>query len=514
MRTLSLISVFLIALFTINVSGQTTANKKSCTPCEQLKDLRLPDVTILNAESLAIDTIKSSAPWIPPFVINVPFCKVSGRISKEIHFELYLPEQWNGRFLMSGGGGFVGSIQNDLITYVNKGYATVGTDTGHKGNPLTADWALNNMERQINFGRLAIHRTTVVSKSVIHSFYCSDPSYSYFLGCSRGGGQAMVEAQFYPEDFNGIVAGAPAFNWPAIGAKFIQGCQSNYPNPTDLSKPVITSDNLKLLQDLVIKQCDNLDGLKDRIINDPRDCNFDFSKLPRCPTDKAGSNCFTEQQLVAIKSVYSPVIVDKQVVYPGFPVGLEGETGSWDNWIGGSSESPSLHYMFGTNMFKYLVYNNPDWDYSQYDFKNYFEETRYAASYLNATQTDYSDFKKHKGKMIMYHGWNDPALSAYETIQHYEAAQKKDKDLHSYIRLFLLPGVLHCGGGVGPDYIDWVTQIQDWVENQKAPERIVMSKFDKGKVVMTRPVYPFPKVTMYTGKGDSNLEQNFKVKTN
>ena len=232
------------------------------------------------------------------------------------------------------------------------------------------------MERQINFGRLAVHRTAVVSKSIINSFYCADAKYSYFLGCSRGGGQAMVEAQLYPDDFNGIVAGAPAFNWPAIGAKFIQGCQYIYPNPKDLTKPVITSDNLKLLQEHVLRQCDNLDGLSDKIINDPRDCKFDFSKLPLCPNDKEGTSCFTKQQLAAIKSIYDPMIVDNQIVYPGFPYGLEAEEGSWDNWITGSKQFPSLHYMFGTNMFKFLVYNNPSWDYTKYDFKNFFKETQ------------------------------------------------------------------------------------------------------------------------------------------
>jgi hypothetical protein len=489
--------------------GQGNTQTKSCIPCEQLNDIRLPDVTILKTESLMKDTTNG---------ITVPFCRVTGRISKEINFELILPQQWNGRFLMSGGGGFVGEIQNYLRDRANDGYASVGTDTGHQGSGISAEWALDNMERQLNFGRLAIHRTAVVSKSLIHSYYCAGPSYSYFSGCSRGGGQSMVEAQFYPEDFDGFVTGAPAFSWPAIGAKFIQVSQKNYPNPKDLSNPVITNDNLKLLQEIVLRQCDNLDGLTDKIINDPRNCNFDFSKLPLCPDNKAGSTCFTKEQLAAIKSVYSPVLVDQKMIYPGFPYGLEGEVGSWDAWISGTSpylqKTPSLHYMFSSGMYKYLIYNDPSWDYSQYDFKNYFEETRYASSYLDATQTDYTEFKKLKRKMIMYHGWNDPALSALATIQHYEEALQKDKDLPSSIRLFLLPGVLHCGGGSGPDNIDWIKQIQNWVENNQAPDRLVMSKMEKGKAVMTRPVYPYPKVAMYNGSGDPNQEKNFKVKAN
>jgi hypothetical protein len=483
-----------------------------CTPCEKLKDLKLPDVTILSVEAKAGDTLRNPEPWIPVVHITKPFCRVMARISAEINFELFLPQQWNGRFLMSGGGGFVGNIQNAFRERTNDGYANVGTDTGHQGNGLTAEWAYNNMERQLNFGRLAIHRTAVVSKSIMQAFYCKEASYSYFLGCSRGGGQAMVEAQYYPHDFDGIVAGAPAFSWPAIGAKFISIDQKNYPNPKDLA-PVITSDNLKLLQDYVFKQCDHLDGLKDNIINDPRDCKIDLSKLPLCPDNQAGATCFTKEQLAVLRAVYEPLVIDQKTVYPGFPFGLEAETGAWDAWIAGTGfQKPSLHYMFGTNMYKYLVFNDPNWDYTKYDFKKYFDDTRFASSFLDATNVDYSEFKKRNGKMIMYHGWNDFALSAYITIDHFEAALKQDKDLNSYMRLFMLPGVLHCGGGPGCDNVDWISLIRDWVENNKAPERIISSKLVQGKTVATRPLLPYPKVTVYSGSGDASQEKSYKVK--
>ena len=335
------------------------------------------------------------------------------------------------------------------------------------------------------------------------------------MGCSRGGGQAMVEAQFYPEDFDGIVSGAPAFSWPAIGGKFIQNSQKNYPNAKDPGKPVITKDNLRLLQQAILKQCDQLDGINDQILNDPRDCKFDFSALPVCPDDQASANCFTSSQLIAIKTVYAALTVKQDTIYPGFPYGAENEAGSWDHWIAGSDpglKSPSLQYMFGTEMFKYLVFNKPGWDYLQYDFSNFFEETRYASAFLDATQTDYTDFKKRKGKMIMFHGWNDPALSAFQTIRYYQAVEQKDKSIQSFYRLFLLPGVLHCDGGPGPDYIDWLQLIRDWVEKDKAPERLVMSKKEKDKIIMTRPVFPYPRVAVYSGKGDTNLEKNFVEK--
>jgi hypothetical protein len=416
---------YLVQLFML-VSATVYAQQKSCKPCEQLKELKLPDVKVQVADYKLSDSVQNE--YEAGVLISRPFCRVLGTISKEINFELLLPAEWNGRFLMSGGGGFVGTIQNGYRTQIANGYATAGTDTGHKGNGVTAEWAQNNMERQINFGRLAVHRTAVVSKSIIEAFYCSAPAYSYFLGCSRGGGQAMIEAQYYPEDFDGIVAGAPAINWPAIGGKFIEISQKNYPDPANL-KSVFTSDHLKLLQELVLKQCDNLDGVMDKIIGDPRQCKFDLSKLPACPDGKSGPQCFTKEQIGVIKAVYQPLVINQKQVYPGFPLGGEAEDGAWDWWIVGTNSSmqmPSLHYMFGTNMYKYLVYGNPEWEFAKYDFKNYEKDTEFAASFLNATQTDYGEFKKRKGKLIFYHGWNDAALSAYATIDHYEAVLKSD----------------------------------------------------------------------------------------
>ncbi|HEY1872312.1 MAG TPA: tannase/feruloyl esterase family alpha/beta hydrolase [Chitinophagaceae bacterium] len=477
------------------ISAASAQNLKPCKPCEELKNLQLPDVTILVAEAKVSDTVRDpSQPWVPTVIISKPYCRVLGRISKEINFELLLPNESNGRFLMSGGGGFVGSIQNSFREKVNDGFATAGTDAGHEGG-ADAKWAYNNMERQLNFGRLAIHRVAVVSKMIMQNYYCAAPAKSYFVGCSRGGGQAMVEAQYYPDDFDGIVAGAPAFGWPAGAAKYIKESQYNYPNPNNL-KSLITNDNLKLLQSEVLKQCDQLDGKADSIIDDPRKCKFDFSKLPICPDGKAGSRCLTKQQLVAIKAVYDPLVVDGKEIYPGFPFGEEAQMGSWDMWITGTSafmpNGPSLHYMFSTNIFKYLVFNDPNWDYSKYDFKNFDTQTLYASSYLDATRTDYSEFKKLNRKIIFYHGWNDPALSAYTTIEHYEGILKGDQDAPSYARLFLLPGVLHCEGGPGCDQVDWVNLIIDWVEKSKAPDQVVASKTVQGKII-TKTIFPYPK---------------------
>lgn len=492
----------LFLLWNFSIIGQATSflGKKGCMSCEELKNLRLPDVLITEAVAITETSVH---------------CKILGTISKEINFELLLPERWNERFVMGGGGGFVGSIANMARSKVNEGYATAGTDTGHKGSGIKADWALDNMERQVNFGHLAVHRTAAVAKHLIYRYYCSDPAYSYFIGCSRGGGQAMMEAQRYPEDFDGIVAGAPAFNWPAIGAEFIQNIQLIYPDPKKLDEPVITKDNLQLLQSAVLKQCDNLDGIADQIINDPRDCSFDFSVLPICPANAAEKNCFTSQQLKVIKAIYKGAENREGKIYAGFPLGGENEPGGWAPWITGPNQGtmalnfPSLQFAFGTEMFKYLVFQDPNWDYTAYDFSNFAEDTRYASAYLDATSTNYSALKNRGGKMIIYHGWNDPALSALATIEHYKEVEKNDANLRDYLRLFMLPGVLHCGGGPGPDQTDWIELIRDWVENGKAPERVIVSKRQNDETIITRPVFPYPRKAIYNGKGDPNKESSF-----
>lgn len=508
MHIIKTCQITLLALLIHNGSlAQTTEapEKIPCIPCEEVKNIRLPDVTIYQTEQVQEPT---------------PHCKVSGIIGTEINFELLLPNGWNSRFAMGGGGGFAGSVRNTAASSINKGYATAGTDTGHKGNVLKADWALNNMERQVNFGHLAVHRTAVTSKEIIRQYYCSEIAFSYFLGCSRGGGQAMMEAQRYPGDFDGIVAGAPAFNWPAIGAEYIQNSQAIYPNPEELDKPLITLANLKLLQTEVLAQCDAVDGVKDQILNDPRDCDLDFSVLPKCPDNSPSDDCFTSKQLEAIRAVYAGAS-DKQVeIYPGFPFGGENEPEGWRPWITGPTEQslalnyPSLQFAFGTEMFKYLVFQDPKWDYSSYDFSNFSTTTQYASSYLDATSTDYTEFKQHGGKMIMYHGWNDPALSAYATINHYDQVKCNDPDVNNYLRLFLLPGVLHCGDGPGPSNVDWIELVRNWVENGTAPDRVVLSKMEDEKVIMTRPVFPYPKKAIYDGKGDPNMESSFKTTTN
>ncbi len=501
MKNTVLILTLLLNFLPAKSQAQSGSLKDKPLSCKRLTALNIPDVNISEA-------IVSSS--------GVSHCKVSGIIGKEINFELLLPFEWKGIFIMGGGGGFVGTVQNAARSTVNDGCATSGTDTGHDNTKsMSADWALNNPERLLNFSHLAIHRTAEVSKIIIGSYYGTHPKYSYFIGCSRGGGQAMAEAQRYPEDFNGIVAGAPAFNSPALAAEFIQNTQAVYPlKLTD--PPLVSTDNLRVLHDAVTEQCDLLDGIRDGILNNPGRCEFNFSALPKCRGDLPGRTCFTASQINAVKTIYTGIDLGNGIAYPGFPFGGENKPDGWQNWITGPNASflqrsgyPTAQSYFGVEIFKYFILQDPDWDYSTYDFKRHEKEIRYVSTHLDTVSTDYSGFKKNRGKIIFWHGWNDPAISAYATIGHYDAVKANDPDIRNYMRLFLLPGVLHCGGGDGPSQINWIALIRDWVEKDHAPERLTVSKTLDGKEVMTRPVFPYPAEAKYDGKGDPNKESSF-----
>jgi hypothetical protein len=502
MKKSIIILFILLSSLSIKIVAQDKTVTEICIPCEKLIELKLPDVKITSAI---------------PIAQGPSNCKVTGVIGREINFELLLPLEWNGIYVMGGGGGFVGSVQNMAAGKVKEGYATSGTDTGHKTTGLgSADWALNDMEKQVNFGHLAVHRTAEVSKAIIGNYYGKWPKYSYFMGCSRGGGQAMMEAQRYPDDFDGIIAGAPAFDWTAIAVEAIKNTQAVY--PTKLTESILTREHIKILQEAVLNQCDLLDGVRDSIINNPTNCKFDFAVLPMCPGDVPGKGCFTSAQVKAIKTIYNGFDIGSGIKYPGFPYGGENEGGGWITWITGPNEMttkggyPSLTAYFGIEIFKYLILQDPNWNYLGYKFSGYEKEMRYAAAYLNATSVDYSGFKNRKGKIIFYHGWNDPALSALSTIEHYNAVRVADPSINDYMRLYLLPGVLHCGGGEGPSDADLLAVLRDWVENGKSPERVIVSKKVLGKEVMSRPVYPYPQEAIYDGKGNPNVESSYKLK--
>ncbi len=478
--------------------------------CGALAQLELIDLRITSAES------------VPAGEATPAHCAISGVIETEINFELLLPDDWNGRFMMGGGGGFVGSVQNSALNYgvgpgaLARRYATVGTDTGHTGTSIDGSWALNNPERQENFAHRAVHLTAEAAKSILRYYYGETEQYSYFVGCSRGGGQGMMASQRYPTDFDGIVAGAPAYDWTGLGAQFIQTQQAIYPDG-HLSSPVITPDNLRLLAKAIDAACDAKDGMEDNILADPRSCRFRPDDLPRCSGAEAGSDCVTEVQLAAIEAVYDGPTRNGQPFYFGFPFGGENEGGGWDYWVVDSTRSrergvPNLHYAFGTELYTYFVFSSPEWDYTTYDFSTWEEDTAATAELLNATDADLGSFRDAGGKIIYWTGWSDLALTAFSTIDYVKRVQAADSSAGDFTRLYLLPGVLHCGGGLGPGQVDWLNAIRTWVEEDVAPGRLVAKKFagdGTGTVVMSRPACVYPQVATYRGGGDPDSEANF-----
>ncbi|MBI2426184.1 MAG: tannase/feruloyl esterase family alpha/beta hydrolase [Candidatus Hydrogenedentes bacterium] len=435
---------------------------------------------------------------------------VDGVIGGAIQFEVLLPDTWNGRFAMGGGGGFVGSVQNPARDSFSKGYATAGTDTGHQASGTVARWALDDVLAQVNFAHLAVHRTAEVSKAIIHAYYGKRPEFSYFLGCSRGGGQAMVESQRYPEDFDGIVAGAPAFNWNGIAALFVRVAQAMYPDPKTLNAPVVPMKILGGVYDELMRQCDKQDGLEDGIIADPRDVHFDVSKVPG----------IAPEQQAAIEAVYAGVSNADGPIYPGFSYGAEKDPGGWFGWISGpvppllkDQNAPTATFAFGTELFKYFVFNDPDWDYSTYDFSTWAKDTRLAASMLNATNTDLSTFKARNGKLILWHGWGDPALPPLATVDYYEKVLAHDPAAADYVRLFMISGCLHCAGGPGPSNVDWLAAIAEWVEQGKAPGLLIATGKMRDGVAEERPLYPYPAEAAYKGEGNPFDADSFTPKT-
>jgi len=462
--------------------------------CSHMTMLKLPDVKM--TESVAVPAGTGA--------IKAAHCRVAGVIGTEIKFSLLMPDAWNRKFLMGGGGGFVGSLDNQAQLVVNAGYATVGTDTGHQGFVTDASWALNNLERQVNFGYVAVHRTAEVAKAILRSYYGSNETRAYFSGCSNGGRQALMEAQRYPDDFDGIVAGAPAADFTGIGAQFIKDVRAQFPDPKNLT-PLLPPDTLRSIASQILDKCDALDGVKDGVLDDPRQCKVDVSTLTG----------LSAAQQAALKAIYAPTRAGNETVFPGQPFGGEGELAGWPAWISGAAPrpgqppAPSLRYGFGTNLFKYIVFDDPDWDYTTYDLSTWKKDTAKVAAWLNATNPNLDGFKAKGHKLLLWHGWSDAGLSPLGTIKYYESVKARDPKADAYVKLFLMPGVLHCAAGPGPDNADWAAAIDGWVESGKAPERIIAQKGAGANVTRTRPLCPYPQHAVYSGTGSTDDERNF-----
>jgi hypothetical protein len=520
-------AVLLAVLAASAFASTATAAPASCTSATFTG---LPDTTITSAALASADPV-SGAP-LPQF------CRVVGVIrptsDSNIGFETWLPVSgWNGKYNTVGGGGFAGSISYDALDRaVVRGYAAASTDTGHIGGD--ASWAFGHPEKVIDFGPRSIHLTTQVSKDIVRAFYGKRPRYSYYSGCSTGGRQGLMEAQQFPEDFDGWVVGAPANFWTHLLAGAAWGFQAHLKDPASYFGPQL----MPALEAAVNAKCDAADGIADGIIADPRKCDFDPSTLT--------SVGFTQKQADAVAKIYAGPKNPRtgEQIYPGLLPGAESGPGGWPAWITGSGPFTSLLDFFSTQYFSNFVFvppvYNPPPPYNLFTFdfdRDMVTNDASLGRYINAVDPNLWAVKHRGAKILMYHGFNDPAISSQNSINYYESVVKfftgrRDTraeglgQVQEFFRLFMMPGMQHCGGGPGPNAIgapfalpapvmdaehDVLSALERWVERGKPPSKFADDN-PAGAIKMQRPVCPYPKLAVYMGHGDTNVASSFKCR--
>lgn len=496
-------------------------------PCEKLAGLQLPHTSITSAKQVAEGPLSVPGPFGGATTFPVAArCVVDGvakpTSDSEIRFELWLPASgWNGKYEQAGNGGWAGAIPTQsLIEPLRRGYAVAATDDGHQAGGTDAAWAMGHPQRLIDFGYRAVHETRLQAEAIIRAFYGKDPARNYFVGCSDGGREALMEAQRYPADFDGIVAGAPANNWSHLFAGFIWN-EKALLNDAEGS---LTPAKLEVLQNAVLARCDALDGVKDGLIEDPRLCHFDPSVVACKNGD--GPDCLTAPQVEAVRKIYAGPKNPRTgtQIFPGYPPGTEAVAGTWSLWIAPQQAQRAIQFFFGNSYFGQVVFDNPKWDFRTFDFdQDVATADKKTAAILNSTNPDLRAFEKRGGKLIQYHGWGDAAISPLNSIRYYGSVEKffakndARVDVGDFYRLFLVPGMAHCSGGAGPNSFgnggaqanvdaehDIVTALDRWVEQKTAPAELIGT--GKG---LTRPLCPYPQVARYQGAGDTNAAANF-----
>jgi hypothetical protein len=505
--------------------------------CEQLAQLALPNTKITSAQTYAAEAFSPPAgatPWLvgdPSFYKQLPpFCRVTAddkpTSDSDIKIEVWMPVTgWNGKFRGQGNGGFAGEIDyHALGLAIVQGYASAGTDTGHAANGVDATWAVGHPEKIIDYAYRAIHEMTLVGKATVKAFYGDRPKQSYFANCSNGGRQALMEAQRYPEDYDGILAGAPANYWTHLLSSALWDAQATTLDPDSY----IPSSKIPAIAHVVLTACDAKDGVKDGILNDPRQCHFDPATM-LCKEGNSDS-CLTQPQVTALKKLYEGAHDSKgKEIFPGFvPGGEEGE-GGWALWITGNAAGKALLFAFGSGYFGNMVYEKADWDNKKANLDDAFAASNQKfGGVLNAMGTNMKAFEAHGGKLILYHGWSDAGISPLNTINYYENVVEKmgKQDADSFVRLYMVPGMQHCGGGPGPDIFgeygispvndpqhNIYLALEQWVEKGTAPSTVITSKMEgeglAAKVKMTRLLCAYPEEAKYKGSGDTNDAASF-----
>ena len=493
---------------------------KAAASCEQLASLKLPNTAITLAAVVAPGAF-TPPPQPAGSVVPTPdadafrelpaFCRVAATLrpssDSDIKIEVWLPiSGWNGKFQGIGNGGWGGSITyagptSSMADALRRGYATASTDTGHVGAGLDGTFSFGHREKLIDFAHRAVHEMTVQAKATVKAYYDSPPRFSYWNGCSGGGRQGLKEAQKYPADYDGIIAGAPALNWTGMVTHGLGVAHATLKDPASYIPP----EKFAVIHNAVLEACDTLDGVKDGVLNDPRRCRFDPGVLQCKGTETA--TCLTAPQVEAARKIYGPATNPRT----GAELSPGKEPGSELGWVA-HARGPTPDSLL-TDTFKYVVFNNPKWDWKTLDFdKDIALAEQMDNALINATDPNLEAFFGRGGKILMYHGWNDQLIPPRHSTDYYTSVMKRMggvERVSKAIRLFMVPGMNHCYGGDGTSNFDRVAALEQWIEQKRAPDEILGSHVTGAVVDRTRPLCPYPQVTRYKGTGRVDDAANF-----
>ncbi len=513
----------LMAASVTTVRAQAFADLKTALVDYSKADLEPRETCEALGKFKAKEIVQITAAEMPASASAPVHCRVTGLLSPEIAFEVSLPSRWNGRFYMIGNGGHAGEAMDDpgRVAQRNQalqlGFAFAQTNTGHDARKEPgASFVMSNPQKAIDYAYRAVHLTARTTQDITRQYYGKPISRTYWNSCSNGGRQGMLEAERFPDDFDGIVANAPWVDQTGftIGAMW---------NQKALSAAPVTPAKLALVGEKVMAKCDAIDGLKDGLIDDPRKCNFDPARdVPACTAGVDGPDCLTPAQADAIAKVYSGPMSNGKPFFPGYMPGSEavmpglfgGGAGSgWMNVIvAAQPDAKPADFNLAEGTMRYLVHKppQPDYDYKTFDFDHDIHTLDEWSKLADAKNPDLAKFHKHGGKLIMTYGWADSILQPMMGVNYYEqAVAKNGPDTAQFFRLFMVPGMAHCGGGIGPDRNDSMTAMINWVEKAKAPDSIVASRVVDNRVVRTRPLCPYPQVARYSGQGSIDDAANF-----
>ncbi|HZR24621.1 MAG TPA: tannase/feruloyl esterase family alpha/beta hydrolase [Vicinamibacterales bacterium] len=496
------------SLFSIGTYAATPTNG---TACASLAALTIPSVTIRSAT--AVPGGGFTPPGSRQEMVLPAFCRVEAvarpTSDSEIKFEVWIPpaEAWNGKFQGVGNGGYMGSISYPAMALaLRRGYATASTDTGHTGDDMK--FGQGHPEKIVDYAYRAVHVMTETSKLIVRDAQGRFADKSYFVGCSAGGQQALSEAQRFPEDYDGIIAGDPANNRIRQSFGFLYAWLATH---TTDGAPIIPQAKLQLLTKSAVDACDAIDGLKDGIVDDPRKCHFDPAKL-LCKNGGDDAACLTQPQVDAAKKMYEGLKSPKtgEQIYTGWPRGSEsfGDAAimSWRTYVMDPQEPMRLGF------FKYFLFHDPNWDYRSIDWDRDLAYAEQKLGFFAPVDKDLSGLKKHGGKLLMYTGWMDPVVPPQDTVAYYEGVTKTmggAERTRDFARLFMAPGMGHCSGGPGPNTFDALAALEQWVEHGAAPDKLIATHSTNGKVDRSRPLCPYPQVAHYKGTGSVDEASSF-----